>query len=151
MRTALTAFAAFAFGFTLMAADPFVGIWKLNLEKSKLRKDNNLVSQTMTISPIGPNAFRTAIDSVLKSGQKGHFEINRTYDGKEHLEDGVGVDPGASQICERIGDSMRKITFKMDGKVTGQMVSTISSDGKVMTNRTTTSKGEETTSVLDKQ
>jgi len=151
MRTALALAAVLAFTFTLTAADPFVGTWKLNLDKSKLAANNNVVSQTMTISPLGSNAFKTAIDSVLKSGQKRHFEINRTYDGKEHAEEGVNVDPKATQICERVGDSNRKVTFKENGMVTSQMISTISSDGKVMTNQTTNSKGEETTSVLEKQ
>ena len=53
---------------TAWAAD-FVGTWKLNQEKSP-DPNPNVVSMTMKLEPIGANAYRTTIDSVLKSGKK---------------------------------------------------------------------------------
>ena len=136
MRTTLTALATLSFSFTLMAADPFVGTWKLNVAKSTLKGANaDLAGATMTISPLGPNAFRTTEDELLKSGEKRHVEINRTYDGKEHPATGVGFkQEGASEIDQRLNESTRKITQKRDGKVRGEFTSTVSPDGKVMTN-----------------
>jgi hypothetical protein len=110
----------------------FIGTWKVNLAKSK--PNNDLVSETLKIEQTGPNAYRTTIDWVLRSGQKGHQEINRIYDGKEHPSTGVGFkQEGATEICELM-PSTRKLTQKRDGKVVSEVTSTVSPDGKVMTN-----------------
>jgi hypothetical protein len=110
----------------------FTGTWKLNFAKSK--PSNDLVSETMKIEQTGPNAYRTTIDDALKSGQKGHQEINRICDGKEHPSTGVGFkQEGATEICEQMS-STRKVTQKRDGKVVSEFTSTVSPDGKVMTN-----------------
>jgi hypothetical protein len=136
MRTTRIAVAMLSFSFTLLAADPFVGTWKLNVAKSTLKGSNaDIASASMTISPLGPNAFRTTQDELLKSGEKRHVEINRTYDGKEHPATGVGFKKeGASEIDQRVNESTRKITIMRDGKVTGGFTSTVSPDGKMMTN-----------------
>jgi len=116
---------------TAMASD-FTGTWKLSLAKSK--PSNDLAGETMKIEQTGPHAYRTTIDSVLKSGQKEHQEINRICDGKEHPSTGVGFkQEGATEICEQMS-STRKVTQKRDGKVVSEFTSTVSSDGKVMTN-----------------
>jgi hypothetical protein len=116
-----------------VAAAGFTGTWKLDLAKSKPR--NDLASETMKIEQTGPNAYRTTVDNVLKSGQKAHQEINRIYDGKEHPATGTGFkQEGATEICEQLDASTRKVTQKRDGKVTSEFTSTVSSDGKVMTN-----------------
>ena len=78
------------------------------------------------------------IDVVLKSGQKVHQEINRIYDGKEHPVTGVGITSGGTEICQQIDASTRKITQKRDRKVVSEITSTISADGKTLTNRRTT-------------
>ena len=75
------------------------------------------------------------------------FLIHNTHEAPLIMNDFVPL----WRICERVGESIRKITFKKDGKVMSETVSTISSDGRIMTNRTTNRKGEETTSVSDKQ
>ncbi len=149
VRTSLCALAVFSCSFTLMAADPFVGTWKLNVAKSTLKGANvDIASGSITISPIGPNAFRTTQDELLKSGEKRHAEINRTYDGKEHPATGVGFkQEGASEIDQRVNEFTRKITQMRDGKVTGGFTSTVSPDGKMMTN----AGDGGTTRVYDKQ
>ena len=123
----------------------FTGTWKLNLAKSKLR--NDLASETMKIEQTGPNTYRTTVDIVLKSGQKEHQEINRICDGEEHPSTGVGFkQEGAAEICEQMSSS-RKVTQKRDGKAVSEFTSTVSGDGKVMTN---VWKGDETR-VFDRQ
>jgi hypothetical protein len=126
----------FLCSFTLMAADPFVGTWKLNVAKSTLKGSNaDITSASIMISQIGPNAFRTTQDELLKSGEKRRLEINRTYDGKEHAATGVGFkQEGASEIDQRVNEFTRKITQMRDGKVAGGFTSTVSPNGKVMTN-----------------
>lgn len=68
----------------LVGAEPFVGMWKLNVEKSKLTSSNaDLAGRTMTISQTGPNTFVSIVDSVSKSGETRHQKTTRIYDGKE--------------------------------------------------------------------
>ena len=153
MRIALTVVAILSFSMTLEAAEPFVGTWKLNVGKSKLTGNSvNISSETMMISKTGPKAFRTTIDSVSKSGQTRHFEINRTYDGKEHPATGVGFkQEGATEIDQRVDASTRHIVSKRDGKVRNELTSTVSSDGKTMTNTTRRADGSEDIEVFDRQ
>ena len=136
----------------LIAAESFVGTWKLNVEKSKLTGNNaDLASETMTISKTGANSFRTTIDSVLKSGKTQHFEINRIYDGKEHPATGVGFREGLTEIDQRLDASTRKITQKRDGKLAGEFTSTVSPNGKTLTNDTHRIDGSEDIQVFEKQ
>lgn len=139
MRITLTVLAVLLFSLTLMAAD-FTGTWKLNLEKSKLQ-DNDLASEIMTISQAGPNSYTTIIDTVSKSGDQRHTERNRINDGKEHPASGVGIKAeGFTEISQQVNASTRKLTQKRDGKVMGEITSTLSPDGKVMTNHRTNGK-----------
>jgi hypothetical protein len=62
MRLALTAVAALSFSMPLMAADPIVGTWKLNLEKSKL--SYSLQSYLLKIEETAPSTYRTVVDIV---------------------------------------------------------------------------------------
>src|ERR1700677_138626 len=153
MRVALAVAAVLSFSMTLVAAEPFVGTWKLNVEKSKPTGNNvDLASETMTISPTGPKAFRTTIDSVSKSGQTRHQEINRIYDGEEHPPTGVGFkQEGATEIDKLVDASTRNIIQKREGKITNEVTSTVSADGKTMTNKTHRANGSEDIQVFGRQ
>lgn len=134
MRTALCALAVFSFSVKLMAADPFVGTWKLNVEKSTPKGRNaDIASETMKMSETGPDAYQIIIDSVSKTGESRHQEFNRNYDGKEHAVKG-----GGTETDVRVDASTHKVIDKKDGKVAGELTATVSPDGKVMTDRLTT-------------
>jgi hypothetical protein len=151
MRTALTVVAILSLSTVLVAAEPFVGTWKLNVEKSKLTGTTaDLESRTMTISQTGPNTFVSVIDSVSKSGQTRHQEITRIYDGKEHPATGA-KQQGTTEIARMVNESIRSMTGKRDGKVLGVMTSTVSPDGKVMTNREEQADGSENIYIFEKQ
>lgn len=142
MRLTITVLATVVFSFPVAAAD-FNGTWRLNVEMSKLR-GNDIASETVTISQTGPNTYTTMIDLVTTSGVRRHLEISRVYDGKEHPATGVGFkQEGRTEISQQIIPSIRKITSKRDGKVVGEIISTLSPDGKVMTNRRTIGATEE--------
>jgi hypothetical protein len=133
---------------TAMAAD-FTGSWKLNLEKST----GNLasfVSYTLKIEQIAPNTYRTTTDIVRNQGGELKQVIDRTYDGQEHHVPINGTPEEGTQICEFTATGERKITMKEDGKVVEVLHSSVSSDGKTLTNRITTDKGE-TVMVFDRQ
>ena len=130
---------------TAMAAD-FTGTWKLNQEKSPDPR-TNVISLTMTLEQIGPNAYRTTIDSVSKSGKTRHV-IDRIYDGKErHVDD---APPEGTEICEITPDGVRKITMKNAGKVVEVIEAIISADGKTMTHIITDAKGKQV-AIFDRQ
>lgn len=142
MRLTITALATVVFSFTVVASD-FTGTWKLNVAKSKLR-GNDIASETETITQTGPNTYTTTVDLATTSGVKRHLEISRVNDGKEHPATGVGFKrEGRTEISQQITPSIRKITSKKDGKIIGEIISTLSPDGKVMTNHRTIGTTEE--------
>ncbi len=135
MRIALVTLATLSFGVTLMAADPFAGTWVLNVEKSKI-VGGNVASETVKITENGPTGYMTITDSVSKSGEKQHREINRMIDGKQHPSTGKGfVQAGATDITQQVNEKVRKMTHNVNGKMGAEITSTISPDGKTMTNR----------------
>lgn len=139
--------AALLAGATAMAAD-FSGTWKLNQERSP-DKNENAVSMTMKLEQIGPNAYRTILDTELKSGEKRHIAIDRIYDGQErHVEDGGS--PQGTEICEVTPDGVRKITMKENGKVVTVIEGIISADGMTMTHIVTNAKGKRV-AIFDKR
>jgi hypothetical protein len=147
MRKAASFWAALLLGGTAMAAD-FTGIWKLNLEKSS--DISKVAYDTIKLEQTGPNAYRTTHDTMLKSGTKTHHEMNRVYDGQERPLPGDGLSPQGTEICEITAAGERKITFKENGKVVEVLTSSVSKDGKTLTNTVTTDKGPYV-SVYDKQ
>ena len=139
MRLALLVGIISSLSMVLMAADPFVGAWKVNLDKSGPRDEVlNIANETRTISQTGPISFVTIVDIVFKSGKTSHQEINRLVDGKEHFIPGyrIGV-LVRTEISTRVDESTWKITQKRGGDVIGEHTLTISSDGKVMTDHRT--------------
>ncbi len=148
MHKSASFWAALFLSGTAMAAD-FTGTWKMNLEKST--GDNSKVAyDTMKLEQTGPNAYRTTIDIVGKSGSKTHHEMNRIYDGQERPVPGDGLSPQGTEICEITPAGDRKITFKENGKVVSVLTSSVSKDGKTLTNAVTTDKGQHV-SIFERQ
>lgn len=153
MKPLLYVVGAMLFIAPLLAAEPFEGTWKLLPEQSQLgTTPDDLASVTMTISKIGAQEFRSAVDSTLRSGKSVHYEIDRTYDGKEHAAKGKGIPTqGRSLIAERVDSHTRKIINKKDGTVVSEMLSTVSTDGKTMKNVERKADGTEYIEILEKQ
>jgi hypothetical protein len=146
MRFCLIAIATLLLSCAAHVADR-AGTWKMNPAKSTIPETSSLIDITEKIEQTGPITFRITDDVVTKSG-KVHEEFTAICDGKEHPLTGVGVQSGASGICEINGSTFtgRSIT---DGKETGTLTSRISDDGKVMTNTGTGAFAG--TQVFDKQ
>jgi hypothetical protein len=117
---------------TMGAAD-FTGTWRLNPEKSKL--GNRDISQgTLTTKQTGPDTYTSTLDFVTKAGAKRHQESVRVCDGKEHKEPHVDPSKFSTVMCQVGPGSTRKIVEKENDKVVVEMTSTVSADGKVLTN-----------------
>jgi hypothetical protein len=133
---------------TALAAD-FTGTWKLNPDKSQVQH-SDIVSETLKIEQTGPQTYRSIVDIVTKSGQKRHLDTIRVYDGQEHQLPGVDGAAGASEICSLTPPSTRKIIHKEKGAIVLTIDSSVSTDGKTMTNIRTDAGGKDVL-VFDRQ
>ena len=116
-----------------MAAADFTGTWKLNPGQSKL--GNRDISQgTLTIKQTGPDTYASTFDFVTRAGQKRHEEGVRICDGREHAVPHVDPSKTSTVLCQVGPDSTRKIVEKDGDKVVTEMTSTVSADGKILTN-----------------
>ena len=116
-----------------IAATNFTGVWKLNPEKSKLG-NRDIAQGTLTIRQTGPDTFTSTLDFVTSSGEKRHQESVRICDGKEHAIPHVDPSKVSTVVCQLGPGSTRKIVEKENDKVVVEMTSTVSADGKVLTN-----------------
>ena len=116
-----------------MAAADFTGTWKLNPEKSKLG-NRDIAQGTLTIKQTGPDTYTSTLDFVTRSGEKRHQESVRVCDGREHAVPHVDPSKVSIVMCQVGPGSTRKIVEQENDKVIVEMTSTVSADGKVLTN-----------------
>jgi len=127
-----TALAVLVFVATMAAAD-LTGTWKLNPAKSKL--GNRDISQgTLTIKQAGPDTYASTLDYVTRSGEKRHEESVRICDGKERSAPHVDPSKVSIVMCQVGPGSTRKVVEKENDKVVAEMTSTVSADGRTLTN-----------------
>ncbi len=117
----------------MMAGADFTGTWKLNPEKSQLG-NRDIAQGTVIIQQTGPNTYASMFDYVTRSGVKRHEESVRICDGKEHAVPRVDSSKVATVMCQLGPGSTRKIVEKEGDKVIVEMTSTVSADGRVLTN-----------------
>ena len=120
-----------------VAADnPFLGTWKLNVDKSKSSPMPGPQSMTVTFEADGANVRRivTGTDRegkpLAQSSPKG---TSIPWDGKDHAiqtPDG----PPMTVAVKRISDYRSEVTVKQSGKVITWVHAVVSEDGKTMTN-----------------
>jgi hypothetical protein len=128
-RTALPVFVLVA----PMAAADFTGTWRLNAEKSKLG-NRDITQGVVTIRQTGPETIASTFDYVTRAGQKRHEEGVRICDGKEHAVPHIDSSKVSTVMCQLGPGSTRKVVEKDGDKIIVEMTSTVSVDGKVMTN-----------------
>ena len=134
-----------------LAADGFMGTWKLNEAKSKLAP-GTAKNSTVVYSTMGDNIMVT-IDGTDAAGKPTHTEWMGKYDGKDYPVTGDSTSDARS--VKKIDDHTLAFTVKKGDKVlfTGRIV--LSADGK---SRTVTTEGTDSsgkkitaTAVYDKQ
>jgi len=149
IRTALAL--CFVTATLCLAADGFIGTWKLNEAKSKLApgtaKNNTVVYSTMG------DQMMVTIDGTDAAGKATHNEWMGKFDGKDYPV--TGDSTSDSRSVKKVDDHNLAFAVKKGGKVlfTGTIV--LSADGKT---RTVTTEGTDAagkkitaTSVYDKQ
>ena len=124
-----------------MAGADFTGTWKLNPAKSELG-NRDIAQGTLTTRQTGPDTYASTLDYITKSGEKRHEESTRICDGKEHPLPSIDSSKPATVVCQLGPGSIRKIVEKKSDKVIAEMTSTVSADGKVLTNVWTYEDGQ---------
>ena len=113
------------FASALFSADPAVGSWALNVEKSKLQSPERWMGTVMTVELVEGASYRYKFASA--KGQSP--EQIRNFDGKERPAGEAGV----TVIYQRKDSYHHKTIQKRDGKEIFVLDATISNDGKTLT------------------
>jgi hypothetical protein len=115
--------------------DPQVGVWKLNVAKSKYTPGPAPKSGTTKIEAAGAGA-KVTVDQTLADGTERHFGFTANYDGKDSPVTG---NPETDTVARtRVNATTVQTVSKKGGKVTTTQTSEVSADGKT---RTVTTKG----------
>jgi hypothetical protein len=137
MRYAKLAFALFGLAAVLIAAEPFAGTWKLNLEKSKYKTGTPPKEQTVMIAESGSDLEVTVSGTAADgSAIMSHYTVPaQGGEGK------IIQSPYEAVSGKRMGSNQLDITYSKGGKVALTVHSRISADGKT---RTINMKGTDT-------
>lgn len=134
-----------------LAADGFLGIWKLNEGKSKLNPSIGKNS-TVVYEAVGDN-IKVTIDGTSPDGKPIHDEWTGKFDSKDYPV--TGNPASDSRAITRVDDHTLHVVVKKDGKTTLTAHIVLSADGKTRTVTVsgTDSKGAKVTStaIYDKQ
>jgi len=114
--------------------NPDVGVWTLNVAKSKYVPGPGPRSQTRTVVPLPDGGVKVTIKGVSGSGKSINYTYTTHYNGEDSPLKGVGFPSGANTISvKRIDASHTVQTDKKDGKVILQVTREVSADGKTET------------------
>ena len=129
MRHAKLAFALLGLAALLIAAEPFAGTWKLNLEKSKYKTGTAPKEQTLTIAEAGSD-----LDVTLSGTAADDTAITSHYTVPAKGGEGKIIKSRYEAVSgKRMGPSQREITYSKGGKVVLTAHSRVSADGKTIT------------------
>jgi hypothetical protein len=116
------------------SSNPFLGTWKLNLEKSKFTSGPAPKSTTLNYFQDGQNVRNNA-QNVDAQGNPTTAVYLHIYDGQSHPTTGVpGVDASA---YTRINANTLIFSRSKEGKLVAVGVVAVSQDGKTFTGTTT--------------
>jgi hypothetical protein len=134
--------------------DPFLGTWKLNVQKSKFTPGPPRKSETRIVVT-GPTGMKVSVDRVNGDGSTQEFEYATNLDNKSYPITGDGPYGADSIAANLTAPNTIQSTLKRGGKVVATATTVVSSDGKVLT---ITTKGTDPSgkhfsnmSVYDKQ
>jgi hypothetical protein len=149
---AIAFFAAALLAVAAWGADPSIGTWKLNLDKSKFSPGPPPKSSTVTSSQDGEFIVYQS-EGVNAKGEPTKTSSRSKKDGQDYPVTGsTTVDTVAAK---RIDDHTTDVTYKKAGKVISRARIVVSKDGKTSTRtaKGTNAEGKKTNNriVYDKQ
>jgi hypothetical protein len=133
--TAVVVAVVAAFATPAFAQNP-VGVWKVNVAKSKYSPGPAPKSGTITTTAVAGDGFKTVNELVPATGTPTKFEVTYKFDGQDAKT--VGSPNGDMQAYTRIDDRRWRVVSKRNGKVAVTSIVELAADGK---SRTTTQTG----------
>jgi len=109
--------------------DPILGIWKLNLSRSKFNPGPAPRSQTRTYVET-PEGIQCTIQTVDASGHPSIIEFPDKYDGKDYPMSGSDIADALALV--RINDHLAEATMKHAGMVVATARRLITDVGKTL-------------------
>lgn len=149
--TILTLALCFVAAAVCIAADAFIGTWKLNEAKSKLGQ--GAPKNTTVVYEAAGDSVKVTVEGVDSEGKATHNEWTGKFDGKEYPVTGDSTSDMRSY--KKVDEHTLTFIAKKEGKetISGRIV--VSADGKTRTVSVTTTdaKGNkvQSTAVYDKQ
>jgi hypothetical protein len=136
------------------SSDPWIGTWKVNLEKSTYSPGPKpTVAGTVKIEPSAGGGIKTTIDGTNPEGQPTHTESVGGFDGKDNPV--TGAPAPMTNALKRVDDRTFEVMGKVDGKPAVTTRVAVSADGKTITatQTGTNAQGQSINNVLvlDKQ
>ena len=112
------------------SSDPWIGTWKVNLEKSTYSPGPKPTTAITAKVESFSGGVKITIDGTNPEGKPTHTEVVGAFDGKDNPVRGA---PNTTNAFTRIDDRTFEVAHKIDGKpsITNRVVA--SADGKTMT------------------
>lgn len=134
-----------------LAADGFMGTWKLNEARSKIGP--GLPKNSTVVYEAAGDSIKVTVDGTSADGNALHSEWTGKFDGKDYPVTG---DPSSDMLSmKKVDDHTLMLTRKKGGKVIGTGRFVLSADGKTrtFTGTRTDASGKKVpiTTVYDKQ
>ena len=138
---------------TLLAQNPLVGTWKLNVAKSKYNSGAAPKSLTRTVEAQG-DKMKYTFDGAAADGSPITYTFTVSYDGKDYPITGSGAPAGADTIAiKQLNPSSYASTLKKAGQPVLTTTAKVSKDGKTttLTQSSATAAGPTNTLIFEKQ
>ena len=132
MRKEMLLLAVFGFICSLWAADPTIGTWKLNPNKTKVAGLADAISESSTVKiEAQENGIKLRWNALKADGKAVHGEFAAKYDGRDYPVKG---DPGSDMVSlRRIDANTVDYIYKKGGKEVLSERAVVSKDGKTVT------------------
>jgi hypothetical protein len=114
-----------------VAAEQWLGTWKLNLGKSKYSPPELAPKAQTAVWEARGDGMTLVVDGVDASGKPIHQEYSVKYDGKDYPW--VGQANADTIALTRVDDEYFETTWKLKGQVTFTGQTVVSRDGKTLT------------------
>lgn len=128
LKTLLTALTLCAF-LSAGEPDPILGVWKLNLARSRFNPGPAPRSQSRTYIET-PQGIQVTIRSVGVNGSSSTIEFPEKYDGRDYPVQGSDVADALALV--RINNLMAEATLKHAGRVVATAKRVITDEGKTL-------------------
>ncbi len=112
------------------AADPFLGTWVLNREKSSFGSEPGYEKLTVRWEDAGGVALKISAEGVQAGGRPVRFSYKAHYDGKEYPP--TGPWNWDKVVNRRIDEFTREDTYFKDGRKIGTERRIVSRDGRTL-------------------